>query len=206
VAVGIFGRFTAAFLFGEKILAVVSYLPLFCLAMVLFTVATNIVNFHQIKRQYIFSIVGFFMAILQIIKKRNGEMVPFDVEKIERAIKKAFISVTRDEKAEVAKHIAELVAKELELEALTKDGYVPSVEHTQDLVEKHIMGAGFFDVAKAYIIYRYERSKEREEEKQETLEKVEEGGLYITKKNGKREKFSIERMVVFTPYLRIKPR
>ncbi len=134
------------------------------------------------------------MAILQIIKKRNGEMVAFDVNKIERAIKKAFVQVTRDEKALVAKHIAELVAKELELEAMTRDGYVSSVEHTQDLVEKHIMGAGFFDVAKAYIIYRYERTKEREEEKLETLEKVEEGGLYITKKNGKREKFDIAKV------------
>lgn len=134
------------------------------------------------------------MAILQIIKKRNGEMVPFDVDKIEKAVKKAFVSVTRDEKAAVAKHIAELVAKELELEAITREGYVSTVEHTQDLVEKHIMGAGFFDVAKAYIIYRYERTKEREEERIETLEKVEEGGLYITKKNGKKEKFNLEKV------------
>jgi ribonucleoside-diphosphate reductase alpha chain len=134
------------------------------------------------------------MAILQIIKKRNGEVVSFSPEKIESAIKKAFISVTRDEKAAVAKHITELVTKELELEAITREGYVPSVEHTQDLVEKHIMGAGFFDVAKAYIIYRYERAKEREEEKLETLEKVEEGGLYITKKNGLREKFDIAKV------------
>ena len=124
------------------------------------------------------------MAILQIIKKRNGEMVPFELDKIENAVKKAFVSVTRDEKAAVSKHIAELVSKELELEAITREGYVPSVEHTQDLVEKHIMGAGFFDVAKAYIIYRYERTKERAVEKQETLEKVEEGGLYITKRSG----------------------
>ena len=134
------------------------------------------------------------MAILQIIKKRNGEMVPFDVIKIETAVKKAFISVTREEKASVAKHIAELVAKELELEAITREGYVPTVEHTQDLVEKHIMGAGFFDVAKSYIIYRYERTKEREEEKLETLEKVEEGGLFITKKSGKKERFAIDKI------------
>ncbi len=134
------------------------------------------------------------MAILQIIKKRNGDVVPFDQVKIETAIKKAFLGVTRDEKAPVAKHIAELVAKELELEAITRDAYVPTVEHVQDIVEKHIMGAGFFDVAKAYIIYRYERSKEREEVKLETLEKVEEGGLYITKKNGSKQKFDIKKV------------
>jgi ribonucleoside-diphosphate reductase alpha chain len=134
------------------------------------------------------------MAILQIIKKRNGEVVPFELSKIETVVKKAFVSVTRDEKAAVAKHIAELVAKELELEAITREGYVPTVEHTQDLVEKHIMGAGFFDVAKVYIIYRYERTKEREEEKLEALEKVEEGGLFITKKDGKRQKFNLEKV------------
>ena len=141
------------------------------------------------------------MAILQIIKKRNGEMVPFDGGKIEKAVKKAFISITREEKSEVAKHISELVAKELELEAITRDGYVPTVEHTQDLVEKHIMGAGFFDVAKAYIIYRYERTKEREEEKLETLEKVEEGGLYITKKSGKKENFNLGKVKKFVSYM-----
>lgn len=134
------------------------------------------------------------MSILQIIKKRNGEVVPFEMNKIESAVKKAFLGVTRDEKPTIAKHISELVAKELELEALTRDGYVPTVEHTQDIVEKHIMGAGFFDVAKAYIIYRYERSKEREEVKQEMLEKVEEGGLFITKKNGSRQRFDIEKV------------
>lgn len=134
------------------------------------------------------------MAILQIIKKRNGEFVPFDAEKIERAIKKAFVSVTRDEKAAVAKHITELVSKELELEAITREGYTPTVEHTQDLVEKHIMGAGFFEVAKHYIIYRFEHAKIREVKKQETLEKVEEGGLAITKRDGSSQRFDIEKV------------
>jgi ribonucleoside-diphosphate reductase alpha chain len=141
------------------------------------------------------------MAILQIIKKRNGDVVSFEPAKIESAIKKAFLSVMHDEKAQVARHITELVAKELELEALTREGYVPSVEHTQDLVEKHIMGAGFFDVAKSYIIYRYERTKERAVEKAETLEKVEEGGLYITKRNGTRQKFNLEKIKVALSYV-----
>lgn len=141
------------------------------------------------------------MAILQIIKKRNGDVVPFELDKIEMAIKKAFVSVTREEKPTVSKHIAELVAKELELEAITREGYIPSVEHTQDLVEKNIMSAGFFDVAKAYIIYRYERTKERVERKQETLEKVEEGGLYITKSNGSRERFDLNKIRTSLSYV-----
>ena len=137
------------------------------------------------------------MSTLQQIKKRNGDVVQFEVDKIERAIKSAFIAVTREDKAPIAKHIADIVSRELELEVMTRDNYLPTVEHTQDLVEKHIMEAGFFDVAKAYIIYRYERSKERVEKKKEDLEKLEENALYITKKNGTREVFDIEKVHLF---------
>ncbi len=80
------------------------------------------------------------------IKKRNKEIVPFSVEKIENAICKAFLNITREEKRPIAKHISELVHKELEFESLTKENHIPTVEHIQDLVEKHIMEAGFFDV------------------------------------------------------------
>jgi ribonucleoside-diphosphate reductase alpha chain len=134
------------------------------------------------------------MSTIQQIKKRNGDVVDFEVDKIERAIKSAFIAVTREDKAPIAKHIAELVMKELELEVMTREAYLPTVEHTQDLVEKHIMAAGFFDVAKAYIIYRYERSKERVEKKKEDMEKLEENALYITKKDGSRQVFDVEKI------------
>ncbi len=128
------------------------------------------------------------------IKKRNTEIVPFEPLKIESAVKKAFIQVTRDDHAAVAKHISELVQKELELEAMTREEYVPSVEHTQDLVEKHIMNAGFFDVAKEYIIYRYEHQKIRAEKKQEDLEKLEESALKVIKRDGKVVGFSEKKL------------
>ena len=38
----------------------------------------------------------------------------------------------------------------------------PNVENVQDIVEKHLMRAEFFDIAKAYILYRAKRQKERE--------------------------------------------
>lgn len=134
------------------------------------------------------------MSIVMQIKKRNGDVVPFEMEKIESAIKKAFIQVTRDDKAAIAKHISELVAKEVELSIMTKDNFLPTVEYTQDLVEKHIMASGFFDVAKAYIIYRYERNKDRDEKKKEDLEKIDENALYVIKKNGKKQVFDIEKV------------
>ncbi len=134
------------------------------------------------------------MSLLTVIKKRNGTTVPFELPKIEEALRKAFIAITREEKPQVAKHISLLVEKELELEAITREAYIPTVEHTQDLVEKHLMGAGFFDVAKAYIIYRYERSKDREEKKKEDLEKIEENALLIVKRNGEKEAFNVKKV------------
>lgn len=134
------------------------------------------------------------MSIITVIRKRNGSSVPFEPQKIEEALKKAFIAVTRDDKAAIATHIATLVEKELELEAMTRESYLPTVEHTQDLVEKHLMASGFFDVAKSYIIYRYERSKDREEKKREDLEKLEENALMIVKRNGKRQAFKLDKV------------
>ena len=128
------------------------------------------------------------------VKKRNSGVVPFEVGKIENAIRKAFVQVTRDEHMQVSKHISELVSKELELEAMTREEYLPTVEHVQDLVEKHIMNAGFFDVAKEYIIYRYEHQKIREEKKLEDLEKLEESALKVTKVDGRVQGFSDKRI------------
>ena len=142
-------------------------------------------------------------SIITVIKKRNGSTVPFELPKIEEAIRKAFIAITREDKAQVARHITLLVEKELELEALTRESYLPTVEHTQDLVEKHIMSAGFFDVAKAYIIYRYERSKNREEKKKEDLEKLEENALMIVKRNGKKQAFSLKKIEKSLSYVMV---
>lgn len=130
------------------------------------------------------------MANLTQIKKRNGDIVDFSMDKIVNAINKAFINVTRSDNPGVANAIAEIVSRELELEAMGKDAYIPTVEHTQDLVEKHLMVAGFLDVAKHYIIYRYEHQKIREDIKAENLEKLEENKLKVVKKDGSKESFS----------------
>lgn len=104
-------------------------------------------------------------------------------------LKKAFIQVTR-EACRHRKANLELVEKELALEAMGRDEYVPSVEHIQDLVEKYIMAVGYFDVTKEYIIYRYEHEKIRAEKKEEDLEKLEENKLKVTKRDGRVEGFS----------------
>jgi ribonucleoside-diphosphate reductase alpha chain len=134
------------------------------------------------------------MAIPQIIKKRNGDIVPFDISKIEKVIKKAFLAARLDENEPIAKSIAGLVSSELEFRALANEGISLTVEQIQDIVERHLMSAGFFDVAKKYIIYRYEHEKMREQEKHKAIEMLEEGGLYVIKQNGKKQKFDVEKV------------
>jgi len=140
------------------------------------------------------------MSLITNVKKRNNQIVTFELQKIEDAICKAFVQVTREEKRDISRHISEIVLKELELEAMNHDMYVPTVEHTQDLVEKHLMAANFFDVAKCYIIYRYEHTKIREEKKQEDLEKLEESALKVVKRDGRVQGFSEKKVRTYLSY------
>lgn len=92
------------------------------------------------------------------VQKRDGRIVPFDQSKIEAAVSKAMAAVgKRDRKA--ARPVAEKVAAETKARFGRR---IPHVEEIQDLVEKALIGAGFADVAKAYIIYRRQRGEERE--------------------------------------------
>jgi len=130
--------------------------------------------------------------ILQI-KKRSGEMADFDEEKILTAAKKAFTALNKNVSDDTILQIADNVIKELERNFSEEKGN-PSVEHVQDLVEREIMKEGYFDVAKAYILYRYEHTKERQKQKEDVIEKIEKDELTIEKSNGKTEKFSIEKL------------
>jgi len=121
------------------------------------------------------------------IKKRNGEIVDFNPEKITHAMRKAFLSMNVSISESQLSDITGLVVREVE-RAFPES--TPSVEHIQDRVELELMRAGFHEVAKHYIVYRYEHTKIREAEKQEVLEKIEEEGLHITTRSGALEVYS----------------
>ena len=97
------------------------------------------------------------MAI-EKLRKRDGRLVEFDAEKIATAINKAFIATYKSGHEEVARKLASDVVSILEVEGLD----VPDVEHVQDIVEKVLMDSGYVQTAKAYILYRNERSRARE--------------------------------------------
>ncbi len=93
------------------------------------------------------------------IIKRNGSEVLFDENKILTAISKANEAVPQQVRMteKQIERIAERVV--LSCESL---GHSPSVEEVQDLVEHQIMAHGAFEVAKAYITYRYTRTLVRQ--------------------------------------------
>ena len=90
------------------------------------------------------------------VKKRDGRIVKFDPNKIQIAISKANKTVLPNYRltdTEIA-NIAEQISNE------NKDCI--TVEQIQDIVERKLMESGHVEVAKNYILYRNERTKERE--------------------------------------------
>ena len=86
------------------------------------------------------------------IRKRNGESVPFQQEKIFNAMKKAFDGQGREIGGG---ELEEILATVLDNLSVT----VPlTVERVQDEVERTLMERGHYEVAKAYILYREKRS------------------------------------------------
>ncbi len=133
------------------------------------------------------------MIALQKIKKRNGTIADFNREKIISAVSKAFIDVANDARADESKAIGDTVVSAVSLK-YAGTAALPSVEEVQDLVEHALMERGFYDVAKSYIIYRYEHAKIREEKQEEVVKKIEERALLVVKSNGEREIFSVDKI------------
>ena len=90
--------------------------------------------------------------------KRSGSETKFDVEKIYNAICKANNSLDENQRLPDIKirEITAAVEKECK-----KRKRASSVEEIQDLVEKSIMAAGKYELAKSYITYRYRRALAR---------------------------------------------
>ena len=106
------------------------------------------------------------LAKIKAIRRRSGEVVPFDLERIAHAVFKAF-EVSGEGGEGDAYEVAKRVFKTLlglreELVSANKGAkFLPTVEVVQDLVEKELMKNGFTDTAKKYILYRNKRSELR---------------------------------------------
>ena len=92
------------------------------------------------------------------VRKREGKVVNFDINKIDEAIKKAFESVDRKYDDNVIDFLALKVTADFEPKL--KDNII-AVEEIQDSVERVLIKADYADVAKSYILYRKLHEKMR---------------------------------------------
>ena len=86
------------------------------------------------------------------IIKRNGQRVPFSIEKIKNAVSKAFLSVGAFATQDVLTNIM--------CRLNIYDGI--AVEEIQNQVEHSLMAERYYEVAKAYILYRQRQYEDRE--------------------------------------------
>jgi ribonucleoside-triphosphate reductase (thioredoxin) len=102
-------------------------------------------------------------VLIKKIKKRDGTVVNFDIKKINTAIWKA-MKVAGEGSEREAERVGKTVYQELEkLAKREKEGFVPTVEGTQDMVETALIKHQFAATSKAYILYRERRSEVRRE-------------------------------------------
>ena len=89
------------------------------------------------------------------IVKRDGRIVPFDIERIENAMARCFASAHRTPGTPIphlARQVVNIIAARSEQ---------PIVEAVQDTVEMVLQAAGEYEAAKRYILYRAEHAKQR---------------------------------------------
>ena len=95
--------------------------------------------------------------LFHLVKKRDGQVLKFERDKIVNAIFKAAQSVGGSDR-----DIAERLADEVILHLFAARGpNFPSVEEIQDAIEKVLIERGHAKTAKAFILYRHERAKRR---------------------------------------------
>lgn len=116
--------------------------------------------------------------------KRDGRVVKYDVSRVAIAMKKAFLAV-EGELAQDSNRVQEIVTRLTEqitaiFQKRWPSGGTIHIETIQDKVELALMYAGLHKVARAYVLYREERRKQREEQKTPPLE----SGIRVTLDDG----------------------
>ena len=131
-----------------------------------------------------------------MVVKRTGEVVDFDRERIRNAITKAIRATAQQtqwatlENGTLSTLVSDVVT---EIDKRFVDLY-PNVENIQDIVEKHLVKNGQYEIAKSYILYRAKHQKDREEHKDIIEKQSQLGRLTIKNKDGLKVIFDTEKL------------
>ncbi len=131
---------------------------------------------------------------LNQIRRRDGEVVSFDRSRIESAITAACDATGETEKEFIPGMTDDVIADLIASCGSGPDSHIPSVEKIQDLVEKHLMKEGKYEIAKAYILYREKQQEKRDEKKEKLVEQFEQHSMKVIKRNGTKELFDIKKI------------
>lgn len=136
-------------------------------------------------------------GLMRVIK-RNGSVVPYDQEKISVAITKAFLAVEGGAAA-ASTRIHNKVNKLANAVTITFSRRMPSggtlhIEEIQDQVELELMRSEERTVARSYVLYREERTRERKKEIGQEKNKHEESELKVILDDGTESKLNMLRL------------
>jgi len=98
--------------------------------------------------------------MIQVVRKRNGEYVPFNPEKIQSAISRAGMA-TGEFDADEASLLTAQAVKILQ----HHHNRVPDIEEIQDVVEHVLIMSNYVQTARAYITYREQHNRLRQDRK-----------------------------------------
>ncbi len=125
------------------------------------------------------------------VVKRTGQVVDFDASRIRNAVANA---VKGAGQTIGDTHLDTLVTRICEeIDGRFRE-FFPNVENIQDIVEKHLVLDGRYEIAKAYILYRADRQKERIAAKARAVEDARLGKLTAVKRDGRRVLFNVKKV------------
>ncbi|MDE0443931.1 MAG: ribonucleoside-diphosphate reductase subunit alpha [Gammaproteobacteria bacterium] len=135
------------------------------------------------------SIVATAPGQLRVIK-RNGSVVPYDDDKIQVALTKAFLAVEGGTAA-ASSRVRDIVAKLTDQVTSTYRRRMPTggtihIEEIQDLVELALMRGGEHKVARDYVLYREERARVRAASAEAAEEPAGTSGIHVIAADGSR--------------------
>ena len=130
------------------------------------------------------------MQDLRVVK-RTGEVVEFDPDRIHAAIAKAVEATQHEVVQTKVEKIVDDVTQEVRSRFVD---FFPNVENIQDIVEKHLVTGGFYEVSKAFILYRAKRQEAREEATQRAIESAKLGKLTVKKRDGRVQLLNVKKL------------
>jgi len=101
---------------------------------------------------------------LDKIKKRSGQLVDFDIDRIKTAVSKAFDACNISYESDIDSIVQDVYYDLQVIQRYREDGDFINVETVQDTVEKNLIKYNKYEVAKAYILYRDKRASLRRRE------------------------------------------